>query len=148
MKKAIAVLAFALFLSASLTAGNIKEAKVPIVVKEYVAKNYPRVYPVEWNYDQQTNVYNALFKIETLDYSLDIASDGQLIGSDIQVTSTQLPRPVMVHIAKLYPGYKIKDARKMTRQGEVTYKVIISMNNEDQTLLLTPEGRQIDRRPL
>lgn len=148
MKKAIAVLALALFLSASLIAGNIKEAKVPIVVKEYVAKNYPRVYPVEWNYDKQSNMYNALFKIETLNYSLDIAPDGRLIGSDIQVASTQLPRPVLVHIAKLYPGYKIKDAKKMTRQGEVTYEVILTMNNQDQTLLLTPDGRQIDRRPL
>lgn len=148
MKKAIAVLALALFVSANSIAGNIKEDKVPLAVKEYVSKNYPRIYPVEWNYDQKTGYYNALFKIETLDYSLDLSPDGKLVASDIQVASTQLPRPVQVHIAKLYPGFKIKDATKMTRQGEVTYRVIVSMNNDDQTLLLTPDGRQVDRRPL
>lgn len=144
MKKTFAAFALALFLWAGAFAGNIKESSVPAAVKEYVEKTYPRVSPVEWNYEEKGNFYNAQFKADGMSYQLDISPKGELICSRIQVAANQLPDKVNAYLGQQYPGFKVKDAYRINRMGAVTYQVDVSGQNSNQTLTLSEDGRLLN----
>lgn len=146
MKKIIAAIALALFVSAGAFAGNIRESSVPAVVKGYVAENYPRILPVEWDYDNQTDIYTAHFKIDGAEYELDLSPKGELISSEIEIATAQIPASVRADIGRQYPGFKITDAKKRTLRETVTYEVEIEGNNSDRTLIYSESGSLIDAR--
>lgn len=146
MKKATAALAFSLLAWAGATAGNIKESSVPAPVKEYVLKNYPRVSPVEWDYDERANFYTAEFRIEGAEYELDIAPTGELLNSDIEIPAGQLPAAITTYIAKQYPTFQIEEVKRLTRRNVVTYKVEIEGSNSDQTLTFSENGTLLHKK--
>ena len=144
MKKTFATLALALFATAGLFAGNIKSSSVPAVVKSYVEKTYPRVSPVEWNYEEKGNYYNAEFKVDGADYSVDISPEGRLINSTNEIAATQLPSAASTYIAKQYPGFQVKEARKLVRRGSTYYEADIHGQNSNQMLTFTSNGTLLD----
>lgn len=146
MKKTIAAFALALLMTAGAFAGNIKETSVPAVVKGYVAQNYPRVLPVEWDYDKQTDIYTAHFKIDGAEYELDLSPKGQLISSEIEIATAQIPAAIRADIGQQYPGFKITDSKKRTLRETVTYEIEIEGQNSDRTLIYSESGSLIDQR--
>ncbi len=146
MKKTFATLALTLLVSAGAFAGNIKESSVPAVVKSYVEKVYPRVSPVEWNYQEKGNYYTAEFKIDGADYNLDISPEGSLINSTNEIAVTQLPNAVEAYIGKQYPGFKIKEARKLVRRGSTYYETDIQGQNSNQMLTFSESGKLLDKK--
>lgn len=146
MKKTFATLALALLVGAGASAGNIKESSVPAVVKSYVEKVYPRVSPVEWNYEEKGNYYNAEFKIDGANYSLDISPEGTLINSTNEIAASQLPNAAEAYIGKQYPGFQIKEARKLVRRGSTYYEVDIHGQNSNQMLTFSESGKLLDKK--
>jgi len=146
MKKTFATLALAFVVSAGVFAGNIKESSVPAVVKGYVQKTYPRVSPVEWNYEEKGNYYNAGFKIDGAEYSVDISPEGHLINSTNEIAVSQLPDAANAYIAKQFPGFQIKEARKLVRRGSTYYEADIQGQNSNQMLTFSESGRLLDKK--
>lgn len=146
MKKTFATLALALLAMAGVMAGNIKESSVPAVVKNYVQKSYPRVSPVEWNYEEKGNYYNAEFKIDGAEYSLDISPEGYLINSTNEIAPAHLPSAASAYIAKQYPGFQVKEARKLVRRGSTYYEADIHGQNSNQMLTFTESGRLLEKK--
>ncbi len=146
MKKTFATLAVALFATAGVFAGNIKESSVPAVVKSYVLKSYPRVSPVEWNYEEKGNYYNAEFKIDGANYSLDISPEGTLINSTNEIAAVQLPAAANAYIAKHFPGFQVKEARKLVRRGSTYYEADIHGQNSNQMLTFSESGKLLDKK--
>ena len=140
MKKTFATLALALFVTAGVFAGNIKSSSVPAVVKSYVERTYPRVSPVEWNYEEKGNYYNAEFKIDGAEYSVDISPEGKLIAA------TQLPAAANAYIAKQFPGFQVKEARKLVRRGSTYYEAEIHGQNSNQMLTFSESGKLLDKK--
>jgi len=146
MKKTLYALAFALLAGAgAASAGNVKESAVPTAVKDYVTKSYPRVAPVEWDYNERGNYYTADFKIDGNEYELDIAPTGELINSDIEIPTGKLPASIGAYLAKQYPTFQIKGAKQMTRRGVTTYEVEIKGQNSDQMLTFSESGTLLER---
>ncbi|MDE5624563.1 MAG: hypothetical protein K2I62_08215 [Alistipes sp.] len=146
MKKTFATLALALCATTGLFAGNIKESSVPAVVKSYVMKTYPRVSPVEWNYEEKGNYYTAEFKIDGADYNLDISPEGTLINSTNEIAATQLPAAANAYIAKQFPGFQVKEARKLVRRGSTYYEADIHGQNSNQMLTFSESGKLLDKQ--
>ena len=146
MKKTFATLAVALFATAGVFAGNIKESSVPAVVKSYVLKSYPRVSPVEWNYEEKGNYYNAEFKIDGANYSLDISPEGTLINSTNEIAAVQLPAAANAYIAKQFPGFQVKEARKLVRRGSTYSEADIHGQNSTQMLTFSESGKLLDKK--
>ncbi|MCM1150714.1 MAG: hypothetical protein NC209_02055 [Alistipes sp.] len=143
MKKAL--LAIALLVSAGAFAGNIKSSSVPAIVKSYVEKTYPRVSPVEWNYEEKGNYYNAEFKVDGAEYSVDISPEGRLLNSTNEIATTQLPAAANAYIGKQYPGFQIKEARKLVRRGSTYYEVDVHGQNSNQMLTFSESGKLLDK---
>ena len=145
MKKVFVTLALSLFVAAGAFAGNIKSSSVPAIVKSYIEQTYPPVETVEWNYDEKGNYYNAQFKIDGANYDLNISPKGKLISSISQIATDQLPEAARAYIGKQFPGFKIKEARKLFRRGMTTYEADINGQNSDQTLTFSEIGNILDR---
>ena len=146
MKKTFATLAVALFATAGVFAGNIKESSVPAVVKSYVLKSYPRVSPVVGIYEEKGNYYNAEFKIDGANYSLDISPEGTLINSTNEIAAVQLPAAANAYIAKQFPGFQVKEARKLVRRGSTYYEADIHGQNSNQMLTFSESGKLLDKK--
>lgn len=145
MKKIFVTLALSLLVSAGVFAGNIKESSVPAIVKSYIEQTYPPVATVEWNYEEKGNYYNAQFKIDGANYDLNISPEGKLISSISQIAVDQLPEAARAYIGKQFPGFKIKEARKLYRRGMTTYEADVNGQNSDQTLTFSESGHLIER---
>jgi len=146
MKKSFAAFALALLAAAGLYAGNIKSSSVPAVVKSYVEKTYPRVSPVEWNYEEKGNYYNAEFKIDGAEYSVDISPEGRLINSTSEIAAAQLPAAVNAYIGRQFPGFQVEEARKLVRRGSTYYEVDIHGQNSSQMLTFSESGKLLDKK--
>lgn len=146
MKKNFITLALSLLVTAGAFAGNVKESSVPTTVRAYVEKNYPRVAPVEWDYEEQGNYYTAQFKVAGMNCEVEITPDGKLLESSTEIASAQLPEGAIGYIGKQYPGFKIKQARKLYRNGTTTYEADINGQNSNRTLLFSENGTFIDKK--
>lgn len=124
----------ACFLGGSVFAGNIKESAVPAKVKAYVTAHYPAATGMEWDYDDDDNVYEAEFKIKGLEYKLEITPEGVLYASKEDLAVSALPETITAYIGQNYPDYRILGANKKMKAGKVTYDVgIKGKNSHGQT---------------
>ena len=107
----------------STFAGSIKEEAVPAKVKNYVINHYPKARSIDWDFEDDDNLYEAKFKIDQLKYKLQITPDGRLHTSKEDVLISTLPKAIPQYIREHYAGYKILGANKKISGNKVTYDV-------------------------
>lgn len=110
-------------LASPVFAGSIKESQVPVKVKAYVATYYPQATAIEWDYEKDEDIYEAEFKINRLEYKLEITPEGILHASKEDIPVSALPAAVTKHIETTYPGYKIVGANKKVKGKKVVFDV-------------------------
>lgn len=123
------VLFIAYLFCTSTFAGSIKETAVPAKVKNYVMSHYPKAQSIDWDFEDDDNLYEAKFKIDKLKYKLQITPDGRLHASKEDVLIFTLPKPIPQYIREHYAGYKILGANKKVFGNKVTYDVGIKGKN-------------------
>jgi|GEM_PF-801971 hypothetical protein len=123
------VLFIAYLFCTSTFAGSIKETAVPAKVKNYVMSHYPKAQSIDWDFEDDDNLYEAKFKIDKLKYKLQITPDGRLHASKEDVLISTLPKPIPQYIREHYAGYKILGANKKVFGNKVTYDVGIKGKN-------------------
>lgn len=84
---------------------DIPASRVPAPVKEQVQKQYPNAGAIEWDFDNDEDVYEAEFHLNGLEYDVKLYPDGTvcLIKADMRLQD--LPAPVTAAIARDFPGY-------------------------------------------
>lgn len=110
-------------------AGSIKETAVPAKVKNYVMSHYPKAQSIDWDFEDDDNLYEAKFKIDKLKYKLQITPDGRLHTSKEDVLISTLPKLIPQYIREHYAGYKILGANKKVFGNKITYDVGIKGKN-------------------
>lgn len=123
--KTIALLLCALICTPAM-AGHIKESSVPTTVKNCIEEKYPAAKDIEWDFDKDEQLYEAEFKIDGLEYKIEITPDGVLYASKEDFPVSGLPAAITKYIAEHYPDSKILGANRKTSRGIVTYDVGIS----------------------
>ena len=73
---------------------DIPASRVPAPVKEQVQKQYPNAGAIEWDFDNDEDVYEAEFHLNGLEYDVKLYPDGTvcLIKADMRLQD--LPAPV------------------------------------------------------
>src|SRR5690606_3875873 len=64
--------------------------------------------------------------------------------ADEDIPIDQLPPAVIKAIEARFPGAKIEEAERDTRDGRPLYEVEIEVNGDDKELKITPDGQIID----
>ncbi len=111
-------------------AGEIRESQIPEAVKAYVLKNYPEASNIKWDFDKDDLIYEADFKIKTMEYELEITPSGKLHASKEDISVSVLPRKVTEYIQANYPDYIILGANKNREHTAVTFDVGIKGKNK------------------
>jgi hypothetical protein len=138
MKKLILVLAI-IGLAAGSYAQNLLPADVPqAVVKSFTKKN-PKVEQVEWS--KSGDFYKATFADENTGKSVYYDAAGKVKQSEMQVSISQLPTPVLKYVNDNHPSEVVKHSSKITNaKGKSTYVVKV----KDSELFFDSNGKYME----
>lgn len=119
MKKIILFLAFGFGVFAA-NGQEINSAEVPDPVKNAFAKLYPNAKVDQWV--KEGNAYEAEFKTEKKEMAVSFSMNGQVIETEKEISTKELPQGVTDYVAKNLKGKKIKKATSVTdNKGHVVY---------------------------
>jgi uncharacterized membrane protein YkoI len=61
-------------------------------------------------------------------------------AADDDIPIDQLPPAVVQAIQQRFPGAKLEDAERKTRDGKEVFEVEIEVGNDDKDIIITAEG--------
>lgn len=99
---------------------KVNEKDVPASVKETLNKNYPNV-GAKWEKEKEN--FEANFTSGKKELSVLIAANGNLIESETEIETSELPANVLMYVEKNMNNAKIKEAAIITdASGKKTYE--------------------------
>ena len=141
MKSAYPVLVIlsALIISCSQ---EIPSSKVPSVVLNRAQTQFPGVNDMEW--EKERNYFEAEFKIDSVEHSLNIDRSGNLLQHKWEVDVATLPETIPVIVQTKHPGYQIDEANLIDRNGQMIYELELdAKGKKDLQVLIATNGNQI-----
>lgn len=128
---------------------DIPASSVPAPVKEQVQKQYPDAKAIEWDFDNDEDVYEAEFRIGGMEYDLKIYPDGTICFSKAEIPLQNLPAAVTTAIARDFPGYTPMRAKQITVRGILKYRVYCRPESAGAVrkleLYYTPDGKFLSK---
>lgn len=121
-------------------AQKLKEAEVPIAVKEGFKLAYPGIKAKEW--EKEGDKYEAEFDLKKTETSAVFSTDGKLLETESEIALALLPKTVSEYVSKNYPGHKITEASKITETGtgKVYYEAEITKGKDETDLVFDENG--------
>ena len=105
-------------------AQKMQDKDVPVIIKSAFQKQYPDAKEVKW--EKENGNYEAEFELKETEHSALFDASGNIIESEVEISSDALPANVKEYVSKNYSGQKIKEAAKITdAKGTVTYEAEI-----------------------
>ena len=92
---------------------DIPARKVPSVVLNTVQTRFVNADKIEW--EKKKALYEAEFKMDSIEYAVYVDSAGKLIMYKVDVAEDELPAAVTGTIRTEYIGYKIDDVEKIEK---------------------------------
>lgn len=123
MKRSVFIAA-GMIVSLAVYAQKVKEADVPVAVKEAFKKAYTAAKEVKW--EKEEAGFEAEFEVGEMDQSVVYDASGRLIETEVEIKMEELPSAARDYVSKSYKGAKIKEATRITdARGIVTYEAEI-----------------------
>jgi hypothetical protein len=120
MKKTILFLVAGLF-AISAGAQTLKESEVNPHIKNTFKKMYPTATVEKW--EKEGNNYEAEFHAGKTETCVTLGPNGQLIETEVAISTTELPKAVNTYVTSTLGGKKIKEASKITdASNKVSYE--------------------------
>lgn len=113
MKNVLFVMPLVVVFIAQAQAQDIKTKDVPAIVKEALAKKYPKANKVSW--EKEKGNYEANWGGKSgEDTSMQFTPGGAFVEEVNAITVSQLPANVASYVKSHYNGARIKEAGKIT----------------------------------
>jgi len=126
--------------SLSSCSQDIPADKVPSVVLNTVQSKFGNAVKIEW--EKKNNLYEAEFKMDSIDYSVYVDPAGRLVMHKQDIKENELPAAVSTIISTEYNGYKIDDAEKVIKDGIIYYQVELEgKGKKDLELVFSADGK-------
>lgn len=110
-------------------AQNIKEANVPLAVKESFSKKYPGLKVEEW--EKQGADYEAEFRLNKSEATAVFEANGNFKASKQEIELYDFPKSAANYCTTHFEGYKIDEIIKISDTNEnVMFKVEMEMGKE------------------
>ena len=98
-----------------------KGDETPAAVKSKFSSLYPNATSVKW--EKENGKYEASFKNDNASMEALFDEQGNLIESETEIKTSDLPKTALDYLAKNKPGEKVKEASKIVDgKGTVTYE--------------------------
>ncbi|MGO4821246.1 MULTISPECIES: PepSY-like domain-containing protein [unclassified Flavobacterium] len=122
--KNLAVLSIALLVTSLTFAQKTSEKEIPPVVKAAFQKHYPTIKKAKW--DKEQDKFEASFDLNKTDNSVLFDKQGNILETEAEIKTSQLPKTVLDYVKIHYKDASIKEAAKITNHnGQLTYEVEI-----------------------
>jgi hypothetical protein len=111
-------------LSLTSFAQKTKEQNIPLKIKNALHKIFPKAHNVKW--DKEDENYEASFKVGTVDNSVLISANAQIVETEVEIKVNQLPEKALRYLKENFKNQKVKEAAKIvTEKGTITYEAEI-----------------------
>lgn len=105
-------------------AQKMHKKEVPVSVKVSFEKHYSSIKEVKW--DKVGEMFEASFDLNKIDNSVLFDAKGNILETEVEIESNQLPKGVLEYVKNNYKGKNVKEAAKITdAQGKVNYEAEI-----------------------
>lgn len=141
MKKYIA-LAIVCCAAAPVLAQKVDSKEVPAAVKKGLETSM-KVKDAKW--EKEEGNYEASFKKDGKETSVVLDQAGTVLETEVEISSKELPVPVMGVLNKDYIGFKIEEAAKITAKVVVTYEAEIEKGEESYELIFDANGKVLKK---
>ena len=128
---------------------DIPASRVPAPVKEQVQKQYPNAGAIEWDFDNDEDVYEAEFHLNGLEYEVKLYPDGTVSLVKADISLQHLPAPVTAASARDFPWYALRRARQITARGVLKYRVDCRSESpavRKVELYYSPDGKLLSQK--
>lgn len=116
------LIAVALLVTTIALAQKIQAKKVPTAVKIAFQKNYPQIKAIKW--DKEDDNFEASYELDDIDNSILFDKQGNILESEIEIKTTQLPQGVLEYVKTNYKTLTVDEVAKITHNnGAVVYEV-------------------------
>ena len=125
MKKSSLLLAMMLSVGlSSAFASDLTASQVPEAVKQSFVTRFPAASVIEWDFDEDDNLFEVDAKISQLEVEAMIDKDGKVIRTKEDVRAEDIPASVVEKVHQEWPRAEILGANKLTdAQKGVTWDV-------------------------
>jgi len=143
MKTKIATIALCLGFSFA-NAQHIKEAEVPVPVKQGFEKKYPGTKVEKW--EKEGADFEAAFDLNKVESSAVFEANGTFKELEQEIKTSELPKSVIEYCSKNFADHKISEAAKITdADGKVSYEAEMAKGKEHFDALLDQQGNFIKK---
>lgn len=123
MKKVATILGAVLITSFSC-AQKSQEKDIPVALKTAFHTQFPSAKGVKW--EKEGNNFEAEFDLNKTEQSTVFDAQGNLLETEIEIETSQLPEGVSSYVKINFLGQKIREAAKITdAKGTVIYEAEI-----------------------
>lgn len=137
MKKLVLMMVAAMITSLTF-AQKLQEKDVPAPVKTAFQKNFPQAKVEKW--EKEGINFEAEFELNKSEQSVLFDAQGDIIETEIEIETSELPNGILDYVKKNYKGQSVKEAAKITdTKGTLTYEVEI----KGMDLLFASNGKFI-----
>jgi len=137
--KNLKIAAIALLATASITAQDIENDKVPTSLNSSFQKAYPNASDIEWEKDGVN--FKVEFDQDNMENEIWYSNTGEILKTEKEVTLEDLPSAVISTIKNKYPKYDIDEVELIEAKGNKTYEVELEKwFSEDVKLLIAEDG--------
>lgn len=137
--KNLKIAAIALLATASITAQDIENDKVPTSLNTSFQKAYPNASDIEWEKDGVN--FKVEFDQDNMENEIWYSNTGEILKTEKEVTLEDLPSAVISTIKNKYPKYDIDEVELIEAKGKKTYEVELEKwFSEDVKLLIAEDG--------
>ena len=124
MKKLSILTVVAISLAFVACGQKIDASKVPANVKASFAKSYPGITAI---WEKENGKYEVNFKKDGNTMSVLIETNGNIVETETDIKTTELPAAVLAYVKQHYPGKNIKEAAKLVKaDGSVNYEAEVN----------------------
>ncbi|MGZ3932663.1 MAG: PepSY-like domain-containing protein [Bacteroidia bacterium] len=130
----------ALMIAWSASAQTVKETEVPKPVLTAFAEHFKGAKAEKWEKEKDGN-YEAEFDWNKTETSATFSAAGQLVETETELKTSELPKTVSDYVSKNYTGYKLAEAAKITdAAGKVFYEAEVKKGKEEMDLIFDANG--------
>ena len=145
MKKLSMFLLPILFVFAISVSAQQKSTKVPENVSKAFQTAHPDAKDISW--DKEGSNYEANYKENDNSYSVVINSSGNILETESEITTADLPAGVVKYISDNYKGYTLSGAAKIVdNKGTVKFEAEIKSGKTSKDVLFDKDGKPLKKK--
>ncbi len=121
-----------------LSAQDLRKNEVPQIHQDNFKAHFPDARDVEW--EKQNEYYKVEFEEGPLDRDIWYTIDGEIHKRELEMKSSDLPKPVKKQLAEKYKDFRVDDCELITENSEEFYKIELESRDQEKVVQIKENG--------